>query len=389
MVVACVAEPVRGAVQRWRTGWSSAQAHAARGACGRWSTACPARRRDELAELTRVVVDSTRASAPPLWLVTGDRLLLPGRAPRDGPRRATRSAGRAALAACRAALAPARCWPVTLRGATARRRGRHAPRRGRVDAGRDAAAGRPRRPRRAAGGQRPAHHRPGAPARARRRAGRRAAPLAAAGRAGPGRRAPPAGRDIHDGAQQELVALLSSSGCCSVRHGRLPGRTGRAGSECCCGRPGHPGGARRRRRAGCSPRRGCGCAREAADRARAGRLASSVDCDVRCGGQRWRAAVYFCCREALQNAAKHAQRTSASDRGHARMPGWSASPSSTTAWASTRSGPPAPGWPTWRACWRARRYGSRSSRRPARDDRVGCVPALSGGVPVSRMRLRR
>ena len=116
-------------------------------------------------------------------------------------------------------------------------------------------------------------------------------------------------RDIHDGAQQHLVALSINlgSGSRAVRTPAGPGGgdARRAGSG---GRP-HPGPARRPR-SGDLPRAHCRRGRRGAARAGA---ATSPPVTVRLPqpGLRWpsdvEAAVYFTCAEALQNATKHAR----------------------------------------------------------------------------------
>jgi len=67
---------------------------------------------DELTELTRVVVASTRATRAEIWLTTPTELVLLARQP-DDPSAATRKALSAdTLRACEEALAPAPTWPV-------------------------------------------------------------------------------------------------------------------------------------------------------------------------------------------------------------------------------------------------------------------------------------
>ena len=87
VVVACVVEPVREWCQRIGNrlvfGARLSPRDAMRALVDRFSGVGDV---DELTELTRVVVDSTRATRATLWLMTGDRLLSWHRIPRRGVR---------------------------------------------------------------------------------------------------------------------------------------------------------------------------------------------------------------------------------------------------------------------------------------------------------------
>ena len=111
-------------------------------------------------------------------------------------------------------------------------------------------------------------------------------------------------RNLHDGAQQRLVALRMRLAEARLRRHRpsLPRSLGRArrrtegtSTSCAASRAAYT--RRARRTASARARRG----------GRSLPVPTTVIVD---GGRRYRpeieAAVYFCCREALQNAAKHA-----------------------------------------------------------------------------------
>ncbi len=116
IIVACVAEPVRAWGQRWCNrlvfGTRLSPREAVRALVDRFSGVGEV---DELTELTHVVVDSTRASSAALWLVAEDGLL--SLAAHPGPARTERlPVPEPTLAAYLSALAPAQCWPIRYEG---------------------------------------------------------------------------------------------------------------------------------------------------------------------------------------------------------------------------------------------------------------------------------
>ncbi len=117
VAVACVAEPIRQRAQalcnRLVFGQELSPRDAVRSLVDRFSGVGDT---DELTELTRVVVASSRASAAAVWLTGPEELVLLARHPAD---RAVPTALRvpvAGLEGCRAVLAPATVWPVTYQG---------------------------------------------------------------------------------------------------------------------------------------------------------------------------------------------------------------------------------------------------------------------------------
>jgi signal transduction histidine kinase len=117
IVIACVAEPVLEWCQRLCNrlvfGTRMSPREAVRSLVERFSGAGDV---DELTELTRVVVQSTRASAATIWLRRGSDLLPLAQHPTPaGPTVRLRLAA-ATPEAGEAALAPADCWPVTYEG---------------------------------------------------------------------------------------------------------------------------------------------------------------------------------------------------------------------------------------------------------------------------------
>ena len=118
VVVACVAEPLRERCQalcnRLVFGQRLSPREAVRSLVDRFAGIGDV---DELSELTRVVVDGTRASRAEIWLVTPDGLVLLARHPED-PGSAARVPLRGPTAeSCREQLLPARTWLVTYEGA--------------------------------------------------------------------------------------------------------------------------------------------------------------------------------------------------------------------------------------------------------------------------------
>ncbi len=111
LVVACVAEPLRARCQTLSNllvfGQRLTPREAVRALVDRFAGIGDV---DEVTELVRVVEQSTRARGAALWLHSPDGLVLLARAP-DDPSGPTRVADRAALA-------PATCWPVSYAGAT-------------------------------------------------------------------------------------------------------------------------------------------------------------------------------------------------------------------------------------------------------------------------------
>ncbi len=118
VVVACVAEPLRERCQalcnRLVFGQRLSPREAVRSLVDRFAGIGDV---DELSELTRVVVDGTRASRAEIWLVTPDALVLLARHPQE-PGGASRLPLPAPTAeACGELLRPAGSWPVTHEGA--------------------------------------------------------------------------------------------------------------------------------------------------------------------------------------------------------------------------------------------------------------------------------
>ncbi len=117
VIVACVAEPIRERCRAWCNrlvfGQRMSPRDAIRSLVDRFSGIGDV---DELTELTRVVVASTRASRTEIWLVAPTELVLLARDPGD-PSAPTRVALPAlTMTACAQALAPARSWPVRFEG---------------------------------------------------------------------------------------------------------------------------------------------------------------------------------------------------------------------------------------------------------------------------------
>ena len=311
VIVACVAEPVRAWAQRWSNrlvfGARLSPRDAVRALVDRFSGVGEV---DELTELTRVVVDSTRASDAALWLVADNALLNLAAYP--GPARAERlSVAEPGLAAYLSALTPARCWPIRYEGALL----------GLV------AVSTPPGVALASAEIRLlddlAHHAGLLVANARLTVDLARELDVVAARAAELQfsrqqvvRAQDIQRhrleaDIHDGAQQLLVALLVELGV--LQRARQAGPAS------------HPRVVRLRAllqstketlaglAAGGAPpvlvESGLGAAlADAADGARAAGLNVTVECDASgLVGADAQAAVYFCCVEALQNIVKHAK----------------------------------------------------------------------------------
>ena len=214
VVVACVAEPVRAWAQRWSNrlvfGARLSPREAVRALVDRFSGVGEV---DELTELTRVVVDSTRASERRAVAGGRQRPAQPRRVPRTGPRRAPLG-GRTRPGGVPVGLGPGPVLADPLRGCSCWRSWPSPPRRG--------WRWRPPRSRLL---DDLAHHAGLLVANARLTVdlareldvvAARAAELQVsrqqvvrAPRTSQRRRLE---RDIHDGAQQELVALLVSSG---------------------------------------------------------------------------------------------------------------------------------------------------------------------------------
>lgn len=119
VVVAVVAEPVRQLGQRWCNrlvfGTQLSPREAVRALVDRFSGAGEG---DDLAELTRVVVESTRATRAAVWLLRDTELLRLAEhpAPTDGPWTGGPRLAAPTLLACEDALRPARCRPVSYEG---------------------------------------------------------------------------------------------------------------------------------------------------------------------------------------------------------------------------------------------------------------------------------
>jgi signal transduction histidine kinase len=118
VVVACVAEPVRERLQRLCNrlvyGQQTSPREAVRALVDRFAGTGET---DELTELTRAVVTSTRATSAAIWLVRGTDLLLLVSSPPAERRGERRPLPRVDLDACRDALTPAGCWAVMYEGA--------------------------------------------------------------------------------------------------------------------------------------------------------------------------------------------------------------------------------------------------------------------------------
>ena len=197
---------------RSRRGWSALAARArARRPAARRTTCCagsprrsPAATRPRSCppRMARVLAEGTGAAWAQVWLVVGGRPTLAATWPPE--RRTASTTDRRPTRGARATLA-ARCGTAASCSACSvvQERPSHA-----ADPGRGAALRRARRPGRAGAARRPAARRARAAAGRAVRAGRGAARLAAA--AGRRRRTSERRlleRDIHDGAQQHLVAL--------------------------------------------------------------------------------------------------------------------------------------------------------------------------------------
>ena len=117
VAVACVAEPIRQRAQalcnRLVFGQELSPREAVRALVDRFSGVGDT---DELTELTRVVVASSRASAAAIWLTGPEELTLLARHPADRAAPTAVPLPAAAIEDCRAVLAPATVWPVTYQG---------------------------------------------------------------------------------------------------------------------------------------------------------------------------------------------------------------------------------------------------------------------------------
>jgi signal transduction histidine kinase len=118
VVVACVAEPVRERCEAWCNrlvyGQRMSPRDAIRSLVDHFAGVGEV---DELTELTRVVVESTRAVRTEIWLAAPGELVLLARHPTDpaGPSRLPLPT--LSVEACREALQPAESWPVRHEGA--------------------------------------------------------------------------------------------------------------------------------------------------------------------------------------------------------------------------------------------------------------------------------
>jgi signal transduction histidine kinase len=327
VVVACVAEPVRERCQALCNRLVFGQRLSPREAVGtlveRFSGVGDV---DELTELTRVVVHSTRATDAAIWLTGPGRLFLLARHPADPVSPTEVDLAGVTFEQCRDALRPAESWPVTYHGellaviATATPRGVHltgkesrllddlsrhagllvANAKLTVDLQRELAVVSART--------------------AELRGSRQELVLAQ------DRRRRQLERDIHDGAQQQLVAFLLVLRTQRRRTGSdRVAATGHAAT----GHAAHAAG--EHAAAGLATARsvltgtqetlallstggapavlvesGLGAALEEA--ATASRMGPTVQIHVTgpVEGVEVRTAVYFCCLEALQNAVKHA-----------------------------------------------------------------------------------
>ena len=117
VIVACVAEPVRercrAVCNRLVFGQRMSPREAIRSLVDRFAGIGDV---DELTELTRVVVASTRANRAEIWLLTPGGLVLLAREPGDPSARTHVALPALSLQACAEALAPAPVWPVRYEG---------------------------------------------------------------------------------------------------------------------------------------------------------------------------------------------------------------------------------------------------------------------------------
>jgi signal transduction histidine kinase len=317
LVVAAIAEPVRARCQRLCNrlvfGTELSPREAVRSLVERFSGAGDV---DELTELTRVVVHSTRAVSASIWLRRGDELLSLATHPvanaGGAPLHARVKLAAPTLGACRAALQPADCRPVSYEGellgvvAVTTPRGvpltstesrlladlsRHAGllvanARLTMELARELEAVTSR----AAQLERSREQVVQAQDLQRRRLE----------------------SDIHDGAQQQLVALLVQLGVLQRSPTAVVARLLPSVRELLAATQ----QTLRTLAAGGAPpalvEYGLATAlQEAADLLGGGGIAVHLSCDdVRWAGQEAETAVYFCCQEALQNIAKHARASS-------------------------------------------------------------------------------
>jgi signal transduction histidine kinase len=117
LVVACVAEPIRQRSQalcnRLVFGQELSPRDAVRSLVDGFSGVGDA---DGLAELVRVVVQSSRASSATLWLTGPHEHVVLARYPSGSSGPTVLEAAGSGLEGCRALLAPATCWPVAYQG---------------------------------------------------------------------------------------------------------------------------------------------------------------------------------------------------------------------------------------------------------------------------------
>jgi signal transduction histidine kinase len=316
VVMASVAEPARQWCRRLCNrlvfGTSLSPREAVRSLLDRFSGDSQA---DELAELTRVVVQSTRAATAALWLLQGTELLRLATfpdvhdAPSPDPSRVPLPRG--SLASCQDALRPATCWPVTfegtLLGVVAVTTPGGVPLTGTESRLLDDLS----------------RHAGLLVANARLRVDLAAQLDLVSARTAELRRSRQEivaaadlqrrrlENDIHDGAQQQLVALLIQLGVLQraappAAARQLPGLRDALGAT---------RESLRRLATGGAPEvlveHGlAGALAEAADVVRRTGLVVDLDCPpIRLADRRIETAVYFCCLEALQNITKHAAAT--------------------------------------------------------------------------------
>ncbi|MFP5346463.1 MAG: GAF domain-containing sensor histidine kinase [Actinomycetes bacterium] len=270
--------------------------------------------RDELQDLVDVVVSGTRASSAGLWLVLPDRLLLAARKPPfedDDSRR--RPLSSPTLEACRETLPQRACYPVLHEGqlvavlAVSTPHGVPLPDR-EVQLVTELARH---------AGLLVANARLAsdladelAAVRALERELRTSRRQVVTAQDAERRRLE---RDIHDGAQQELVAFLVQAG--ALRRAAAAGRAVPQEHVAALQQLlDQAGGTLRELSAGRLPpvlaEQGLAAALEdAATLDRRTGLAVEVTCDVGRLSPAVEAAAFFCCREAVQNAAKHARAT--------------------------------------------------------------------------------
>jgi signal transduction histidine kinase len=314
VIVACAAEPVRERCQaicnRLVFGQRTSPREALRSLVDRFAGGADT---DELTELTRMVVRSTRAARCEIWLLTSDGLALLAEQPPTGQQRARIALPAPTLEACSTALQPADVRPVGYQGQLLAVISLSTPRGVSLTARESRLVGDLSR------------HAGLVVANAKLTidlerelaiVATRAAELGESRRdvvLAQDRQRRRLERDIHDGAQQQLVAFLITLTAARGRAGsdHLPGallddvRTALTATQRTVAQL-SSGGAPT-----VLTESGLRAALEAVadDISRAG-PAVHIDVRTEVAGTDVATAVYFCCLEAVQNAVKHAAATS-------------------------------------------------------------------------------